>query len=124
MWRLEPEEAAEALEPVAPWSVAEGVSSEPEGKSRHRYARAKMARKEIEAQTREEEKGNSKASHEEGAEIQKSPKREVIRVESEETRDYVRETLNLSLEEAEEMSFVSIPAQILAPRIHFGGRGR
>ena len=38
----------------------------------------------------------------------------MIRVESEETQDYVRESLNLSLEEAEEMSFV--PSAISIPR--------
>ena len=43
---------------------------------------------------------------EECAEI-KSPKRKVIRVESEQTQDYVRETLAISQEEAEEMGFVS-----------------
>ena len=36
----------------------------------------------------------------------KSPKRKVIRVETEETQDYVRDSLNLSQEEAEEISFV------------------
>ena len=46
------------------------------------------------------EKVEEKAPREEGAEVQ-SPKREVIRVESEEAHDYVRESLNLSLEEAE-----------------------
>ena len=39
--------------------------------------------------------------HEASAEVQ-SPKRKVIRVESEETQDYVRETLAISQEEAEE----------------------
>ena len=42
---------------------------------------------------------------EEDAENQ-SPKRKDIRVESEETQDYDRESLNLSLEGAEEIGFV------------------
>ena len=52
-----------------------------------------------------EEKVDGKAPGEEGAEIQ-SPKRKVIRVVSEETQNYVRESTNLSWDEAEEMSFV------------------
>ena len=43
-----------------------------------------------------------------------SPKRKVIRVESEETQDYVRETLAISQEEAEEMGFV--PSALGEPR--------
>ena len=43
--------------------------------------------------------------HEERVDIQ-SPKRKVIRVESEETSNYMRETLASSQEEAEEMGFV------------------
>ena len=34
-------------------------------------------------------------------------KKKVIRVETEETQDYVRESLNLSPDEAEDISFVS-----------------
>ena len=45
------------------------------------------------------------APHEASAEMQ-SPRRRVIRVESEETQDYVRETLAISQEAAEEMCFV------------------
>ena len=45
------------------------------------------------------------APQEVGAEIQ-SPKRKVNRVEPEETQDYVRETLAIGQEEAEEMGFV------------------
>ena len=41
-------------------------------------------------------------------------KEKVIRVESEETQDYVRESLNVSGEEAEEISFV--PSAISIPR--------
>ena len=45
---------------------------------------------------------------EESVEIQ-SPKRKVIRVESEETQDYVRETLVISQEEAEEWASCQAP---------------
>ena len=90
-----------------------GVSVNPEGESRHRHVRAKMARKERENQTRVEKKVNGKAPSDDGAEVQ-SPKRKVIRVESEETQDYVRESLNLSREEAEERSFV--PSALSIPR--------
>ena len=55
-----------------------------------------------------------KTPGDESAEVQ-SPKRKVVRVEFEETHDYVRESLNLSLEEAEEMSFV--PSAISIPRV-------
>ena len=41
-------------------------------------------------------------------------KRKVIRVESEETQDYVRDSLNLSQEEAEKISFV--PSALSIPR--------
>ena len=43
----------------------------------------------------------------------KSPKRKVIRVESEETQDHVREAMDLSQEEAEEISFV--PSEVIVP---------
>ena len=64
----------------------EKASVNPEGESRHRQARAKMARKERENRTRMEKKANGKALWIEGAEVQ-SPKRKVVRVESEETQD-------------------------------------
>ena len=54
-----------------------------------------------------EKEVNGKVPCDEGAEVQ-SPKRKVIRVESEETQDHVRESLNLSQEEAEEISFVPL----------------
>ena len=73
----------------------------------------KMARKERENQTKMEEKVDGKAPGDEGAEVQ-CLKRTVIRVESEETQDHVRESLNLSQEEAEALSFV--PSAISIPR--------
>ena len=58
------------------------------------------------------------ALHEASAEIQ-SPRRKVIRAESEETPDNVRATLAISQEEAEEMGFV--PSALGAPRGAFTG---
>ena len=48
----------------------------------------------------------------EGEEI-RSPKRKVIRVESEETQDYVREERNTEFEEEEERTF--IPSAVSVP---------
>ena len=76
----------------------------PEGESRHRHVRAKMARKD---QTIMEKKVNGK---DEFAVVQ-SPKRKVIRVESE-------EALNLSREEAEEISFVPSAVSV-SPKLMF-----
>ena len=73
--------------------MVEGVPVNPDGEGRHEQVQAKSSRRE------------SEAPGEEGEEV-KSPKRKVIRVESEETQDYVREAKGLSQEEAEEISFV------------------
>ena len=83
------------------WDEAEGVAVTPEGESLHEQTQVKSSRRE------------SEAPREEGEEV-KSPKRKVIRVESKETQDYVRESWNLSLEEAEEISFV--PSAISIPQ--------
>ena len=77
-----------------------GVSVNPEGESRHGQVRAKITRKETENQAKIEEKVDGKAPSNEGAEVQ-SPKRKVNRVESEEIQDSVRESLNLSRDEAD-----------------------
>ena len=58
----------------------------------------------------------SEAPGEEGEEVMSS-KRKVIRVESEETQDYVREAKDLGQEEAEETSFV--PSAISVPQKAF-----
>ena len=76
-----------------------------EGESHHEQTHAKSTRREIEDQAKMERKEDRNVPGEEGDEI-KNPKRKVIRVEFEETQDYVREQLNLSREEAEEISFV------------------
>ena len=91
VWRLEMKGEAEKLEAIGLGSEVKGVSVNLEGESRHRHVRAKMARKERENSRIMEKNFNGKAPWDEGAEVQ-SPKRNlVIRVESEETQDYVRE---------------------------------
>ena len=55
----------------------------------------------------------SEAPGEEGEEI-KSAKRKIIRVESEETQDYVREANDMDRQEGEETSFV--PSAISVPQ--------
>ena len=89
VWRLEPEGEAEKPEATAPWCGVKGVSLNPEGESCNRQARAKMARKERENQTKMRKKVEEKTHADESAEVQ-SPKSKVIRVESEETQDHVR----------------------------------
>ena len=93
-WRLESEGETETLEVTVLWNEAEGVSVNPEGGSHHEQTQAKSTRREREDQAKMERKEDRNVPGEEGEEI-KSPKRKVIRVESEETQ-----------EEAEEISFV------------------
>ena len=84
---------------------AEGGSVDPKGKTGHRSARTKVAREESEKPKEAELEVDGDVPQEESVES-RSPKRKVIRVESEVTQDYVRETLAISKEEAEEMGFV------------------
>ena len=112
VWRLEPEGEAEKLEATGLWNEAEGTFVDLEGECRHGQVRPKITRKEGENQTNMEERVDGKALGEQGAGIQ-SPQRKVIR-ESEETQDYVRESLTLSHDEAEEISFV--PSSLSIPR--------
>ena len=100
-WRLETEGETETPETKVLRNEVEGVPVNPDGEGRHEQVQAKSSRRE------------SEAPGEEGEEV-KSPKRKVIRVESEETQDYVRETKGLSKEEAEEISFV--PNAISVPQ--------
>ena len=72
----------------------------PVGEGHREQAQAKCSRREREA------------PGEEGDEV-KCQKRKVIRVESKDTQDYVRESLDLSREEAEEISFM--PSAISVP---------
>ena len=71
----------------------EGVSRYPDGEGHHEREQVKSSRRE------------SEAPGEEGNEF-KSPKRKVIRVESEETHDCVKDANDMNQEEAEEVSFV------------------
>ena len=64
----------------------------PDGEGHREQAQAKSSR------------GEREAPDEEGEEVE-SPKRKVIRVESEGTQDYERESLDVSREEAEEIKF-------------------
>ena len=79
----------------------EGVPGYPDGEGRHEWVHVTSSRME------------SEAPGEEGEEV-KSPNRKVIRVESEETQDHVREAKDLNQEEADEMSFV--PSVISVPQ--------
>ena len=83
MWRLESEGETETPETKV-------LRSEvgPDGESRHERVQAKSSRRE------------SEPLGEEGEEV-RSPNRKVIRVESEETHDYVREAKDLSQEDVE-----------------------
>ena len=85
VWRLEPEGEAEKPGATGLWSGAKGVSVNLEGESRLWHARVKWQGRR-ENQTKMEEKVNGKALSDEGAEVQ-SPRRNAIRVESEETQD-------------------------------------
>ena len=100
-WRLEPEGATETPETIVLWSEVDGVTVKPDGEDRHQRVQAKSSGRE------------SEAPGEEGEEV-KSPKRKVIRVESEETQDYVREVKDPSQKGAEEISFV--PSAISVPQ--------
>ena len=99
-WRLEPEGETETPKVIVWWNEAEGVPVNPDGEGHREQARAKSPRREREA------------PGEEGEEA-KAPKRKVIRVESEETQDYVKGAMDLSQEDAEEISFV--PSAIGVP---------
>ena len=93
-WRLEPEGEAETPDVKVLWNEAEGVPANLDGESHHERAQAKSTRREREA------------PGEEGEEINNSPKSKVIRMETEEPQDCVRESSNLGRDEAQEISFV------------------
>ena len=94
-WRLEPEGETETLETKVVLHGVEGVNVDPngEGCDEKRASKNKSRRQ-------------SEAPGEECEEIQ-SPKRKIIRVESVETQDCVREANDVDQEEGEEVSFVS-----------------
>ena len=76
-WRLEPEVETETPETKVFWKGVEGVLGCPDGEGHHEQEQVKSSRRQ------------SEAPGEEGEEV-KSPKRKVIRVESEETQDCER----------------------------------
>ena len=94
----------EKLEVAGPWPGTEGGSMDPTRKMGHEV---KEKPKEVEMEMEDD------VPQEERVDIP-SPNRKVIRVESEETLDHVRETLAISQEEAEEMGFV--PSALGEPR--------
>ena len=96
-WDFDLEGDMEKLEVVGPWSPTEGRSMDPKRKMGHEV---KDKPKEVEMEV------DGDVPQDESVEIQ-SLKRKVIRIESEETQDYVCETLAISKEEAEEMGFVA-----------------
>ena len=75
----------EKLEVVGPWSSTEGGSVDPKWKVGHRSARVKAAREESEKLKEAEMEVDGEVPQGESAAIQ-TPKRKVIRVESEETQ--------------------------------------
>ena len=102
----------EKLEVSGPWSGTNGDSVEPKGEMGHRSDRAKVTREEKELKEFEMEVDEDTPQ---GESVEtKNSKRKVIRVESEETQDYVCGTLAVSQEEAEELAFV--PSALGEPR--------
>ena len=99
-WRLEPEREAEALEIMIVSDAVEGTFVDLDGESHHQQVEAaKFSRR-----------GREMVN--EGEEI-KSPKSKVIRVESEETQDNLREAKSTEYEEEEERTFV--PSAVSVP---------
>ena len=94
-------------------SGTEGGSVDPKGEMGYQPPRLKAAREEREKLKEAEMEMDGEMPQEESSESQIS-KRKVIRAESEETQDYVRETLAISQEEAEESAFV--PSAFSEPR--------
>ena len=93
-------EAGEVPEIIIVSVAVEGTFLDLDGESRREQVEAKLSRREREAPS------------EEGEEIE-SPKRKVIRVESEETQDYVREAKSTEHKEEEERTFV--PSAVSVP---------
>ena len=100
-WRLEAEEEAEVPEIIIVSDAVESTNVDLDGKSRREQAEEKSSRREREAPDKL-------------CEEMKSPKRKVIRVESEEMQDYVREAKSAEQEEVKEWIFV--PSRISVPQ--------
>ena len=107
---FEPEGEAESPEATVPWNEAEGVSMNLEGEGRHEQVRTKNHKEGKRKSSKDGRKGRWKGTWRRF----RARKRKVIREESEETKDHVRDTLNVSRDEAEEISFV--PSGISIPR--------
>ena len=99
--RLEPEEKAEVPDIIIMSDAVEGTPVDLDGESRHEHVEAKLTRR-----RRRREVLN------EGEEINRIPTRKVIRVESEETQDHVREGKSTEHEEEEERTFVPSAASV------------
>ena len=106
LWQRRREETGEALT----WRVRRSFVK---GKMGHRAAPTEVAREESEKPEEAEMEVDGGVPQKEYVEFQ-SPTRKVIRVESEETQDNVREILAISQAEAEEMGFV--PSALGEPR--------
>ena len=91
-WSIHLEGEMEKLEVVGPWCGTEGGSVDPKRKMGHRSARTNITKEESEEPKGAEMEVDDAVPQEASVEIQ-CPKRKVIRLESEETQDYVRETL-------------------------------
>ena len=83
------------------------------GESRHRHVRAKNGKEGKRESNKDGQEGEREGAWGRGCGGSESKKKSFW-VESEETQDYVRESLNLSREEAEEISFV--PSALGIPR--------
>ena len=91
-WRLEPEEEAEVPEIIIVSDAVECTPVDLDGESRHEQAEAKIFRRRREMLDEDEKI--------------RSPKRKIIRVETEETQDYVKEGRSTEQEEEEKRTFV------------------
>ena len=100
-WRLEPEGETEVPETVIVADEVEGTHVDSNGEGHHGRGKVKNHRSQSGVPGKE-------------CEETKSPKRKVIRVDSEETQDYVREANDMDQEEREEISFV--PSAISVPQ--------
>ena len=112
-WSIDLEGEVEKLEVTGPWSGTEGDSVDPKGEVGHRSDRTKASREEKERLKEDETEVDGDAPQGKSAERQ-SLKRKVIRLESEETQDYVCGMLAIGREEAEELAFV--PSALSEPR--------
>ena len=96
--RLEPKGEAEVPEVIIVSDAVEGTPVDLDGESRHEHVEGKLLRWRREMLNEDEEI--------------RSPKRKVIRVESEETQDYVKEGESTEKEEEEERTFVPSAASV------------